>query len=358
MPKIIAPSSMSKSKPAPAPAPLPASVDETPSTPKNKSKSKSKPKSKDVKDPPKDKEISIPLMRCVGQLKSKINNDANDNLKEFEKTHTKFMNKLAALAEKRKNATDDEVKEEVKEEHKKLAESDEFKAHDALKKSIYRTSNDAGKYLASILEVVATSLLKYGIDNALDNDNTEKTTIKINLDKFTNASLTQTETYPLIQHLDSYESLTDPTQKPVIPRKKKVKKEEDAEAEAVEEEEEEDASDNETKPKKKTYTYKTIIHNLFKNLIAEKQLDKSKKVQCSEETRIVLSNILVDLTNRLSDSVEILVRDIGKAHTVTDLHLESIIKLIFIHHNTNGSATIDKIKKLYDSKKKVKDSSE
>lgn len=315
---------------------------------------KSAPKAKEVAAAPTAEQTStavIPLMRCITQLKKRVNEDVEDELTKLKDAHGSMVDALDKLAK-------EEDKEKREKEHaaivKKYGERN-VNAYEELKKS--RTSRDAGLYLSILLEKIAHSLLMHGLTVTI-NGATEGTTIKVGVDKYASSTtLKDLDVYPLLCHLDNFSKLVTVSEKPHAAKKKKKDEQAEEEAEADADANNETDSDSE---KAKVLSYKTTVHNLFKKLLKEHWSDK--KVQCSDEVKSTISALLIDFTNLLGDAVKVLTKDVSKSHTVTHTHLKSTLKLLFLSNNRPDEAFLKEMDTLYNARlehdKKEKDSKE
>ena len=304
---------------------------------------KTMPKTKEVPTPaptPVDNAANpvIPLMRCVTQLKKRVNEDVEDKLTKLKDTHGDMVNALDELAKKDdKDACEKERATIVK----KYGEQN-VNAYEELKKS--RTSRDAGVYLSVLLEKIAHSLLMHGLTVTI-NSATEGTTVKVGVDKYASSTtLKDLDVYPLLCHLDNFSKLITVSEKSHATKKKK--KDDQAEEEANTNDDgdanNESGSDSE---KTKVLSHKTTVHHLFKKLLKEHWSDK--KVQCSDDVKSTISSLLIDFTNLLGDAVKVLTKDVSKSHTVTHTHLKSTLKLLFLSNNRSDEAFLKEMDALY-----------
>lgn len=300
---------------------------------------KSAPKAKEVATTSEQSSASvIPLMRCITQLKRRVNEDVEEELTKLKNAHGNMVEALDKLAK-------EEDKDKKEKDHaaivKKYGEKN-VSAYEELKKS--RTSRDAGLYLSILLEKIAHSLLMHGLTVTING--ASEGTVKVGVDKYASSTtLKDLDVYPLLCHLDNFNKLVTVSEKPHATKKKKKDEQAEEEVETDGDANNETDSDSE---KVKILSYKTTVHNLFKKLLREHWSDK--KVHCSDDVKSTISSLLIDFTNLLGDAVKVLTKDVSKSHTVTHTHLKSTLKLLFLSNNRSDEAFLKEMDTLYNAR--------
>lgn len=298
-----------------------------------------------VTKPINDKPINVPVMRCVSQLKTLLNEEVKNKIENFNKINEKFLTKEAefhkSIRENKKNEP---------ERKKTLKEFDTWKNDDSnkvitkeitnLRKSIYRISGPASKYVSQILEVIIRHMLSYGITNSTQSGKNNKQPKLLPKD-FKDMSEDNVSIFPLIVGLKSLEFLKDEKKESL-----KEDKKEDVETEADEHEGEEDKKDK----KKGPPTYKMVIYNIFKRIVQQEQ---GSKLCCSGTCKQFISNILMEFVERLQFYLSVLVGNTANTSTINEKHVLNACKLMYynVHRNTDQYSKFnDGIVEMYNTK--------
>ena len=326
--------------------------------------------------------INVPIMRCVGQLKTHLNGETKTRLdelldenKEYITTVNEFNRKIkecVIFSDKEKKVLDEDktkegkklIRQELKEFRQKNEDlSNEF---DNLNKRIYRISGSASKYLSAILHTIIYNILEHSIDSTIRRSTPNQKQPKVDKLSFGDISRENFEFYPIINDLPSLVEVQsiynkkekedkdkdkDKDKDSVKEKKKKKKTEEEENDPKVDDKEENDpkvddkddkeenddkeesAEDNDDK--KKSITYKMVIYNIFRTIVKNRDLEEGKKLCCAVSTREVISDILLEYVERLSSFLEILVGDTAKANTINEDHIMNSNKLMFRIFNAN-----------------------
>tara|TARA_B110000908_G_C10267723_1_gene466215 strand:+ start:7887 stop:9023 length:1137 start_codon:yes stop_codon:yes gene_type:complete len=334
-------------------------------TPKIKKVEKISPKainSQKIKKP-----INVPVMRCVGQLKSHLNDETKnkitdilENNKAYETRITEFNTQIKdakVFSDKEKTLADAEGTAEAKNVLRKQLVDFKEKNKDVtdsitkLNKSIYRISGPASKYLSSILHTIIYNILDHSVDSTLKKSLPAQKQPKVDRLSFGDISRENFDFYPIITDLPTFVEVQTLFRKREFEEKEEKEKKEKKEKkprkktsevpeptldedEAEEDEKPEPDTTNDSDDEKKPTTYKMVIYNIFRMIVKNRDLEEGKKLCCAVPTREVISNILLEYVERLSNFLEILVGATANANTINEDHIMNANKLMFTMFNS------------------------
>lgn len=258
------------------------------------------------------KPINVPVMRCVSQLKSLLNTSIKNSIDEFgEKnrnyveTESKFH---ARIKENRKNETE---RKKVQKEYDTWKNGDKVKNLTKeirnLRKSVYRISGTASKYVAQIIEVIIRTTLAYGVKQISENASQSKQPKLLPKD-FKEMTEENNSSFPLIMGLKSLDCIkNDKREEPV--------KEEPVKEEPVKEDK-----------KKEPPTYKMVIYNIFKSLLDK---EKTSKMCCSGPCKQFISDTIMEFVEKLHFYLTVLVGSASSTSTINEKHILNACKLMY-----------------------------
>jgi hypothetical protein len=352
--------------------------------PAPKAADSSKEDSKKTKRP-----INVPVMRCVGQLKSHLNDETKHKITEILEGHKEYnkfvgdtnikIKEAKVYSDKEKKVVNDEAsllakealrKElaDYKEKHKDITSS-----ITKLNKSIYRISGPASKYLSSILHTIIYNILDHSVGSTLKKSLPGQKQPKVDKLSFGDISRENFDFYPIISDLPTFVEVQELFKKRELDELEKDKeKDKDKDKEKkrrkkntgtateksegatpdedeVEEKHEDAINSNESDDEKKSTTYKMVIYNIFRMIVKNRDLEEGKKLCCAVPTREVISNILLEYVERLSNFLEILVGATANANTINEDHIMNANKLMFTMFNSmdNYGKFEDQVKQTY-----------
>uniref|UniRef100_A0A6C0LM48 Uncharacterized protein n=1 Tax=viral metagenome TaxID=1070528 RepID=A0A6C0LM48_9ZZZZ len=303
--------------------------------------------------PPKnlDKPVNVPVMRCITQLKTLLNQETKESIDKFETEHADYIKKEKEFIDKIKvSKKNTEDKKKLQAEFKAWRDNDKnsplTKNITKLRKSIYRVSGPASKYVAQILEIIIKDILKYGIDTAINSTKNPRQP-KLTPKDFSDMSADNVSTFALINGLKSVELI-----------KNGIGKEEKKASSTGGEEEDDSPDEKEEDPatkKKSAPTYKMVIYNLFRKLVAP----HNTRLCCANACKQFISDLLMEFIDRLQFYLAELVCITAKASTVNQFHILSACKLLYynVYRNTESYTHFkEQVDELFNNKfvKKVK----
>jgi hypothetical protein len=360
--------------------------------PKTKKVEKPAPK---VADSQKSKKpINVPVMRCVGQLKSHLNDETKDKINEILNKNKEYNTKISEFttnikdvkvySNKEKTVLDDEKTVAAKEALRiELAayKKENGNISDSiakLNKSIYRISGPASKYLSSILHTIIYNILDHSVGSTLKKSLPGQKQPKVDKLSFGDISRENFDFYPIISDLPTFvevQGLFRKRESDELEKDKEKEKDKDKEKKRrkkntdttqttpettdeveVEEEEKEVGTVGESDDEKKSTTYKMVIYNIFRMIVKNRDLEEGKKLCCAVPTREVISNILLEYVERLSNFLEILVGATANANTINEDHIMNANKLMFTMFNSmdNYGKFENQVKQTYKILEEVK----
>jgi len=298
------------------------------------------------------KTTNVPIMRCVGQLKNHLNNDTKHLIEEFLEKNKKYSETHQKLTKEIRDAVvySDPEKKVIDKEKTKVARDEirkklsEFNTNNdsitkeirSLNKKLYRISGSASKYLSAILYSIIENLLNYAIQNVVSQTTPTQKQPKVDITALSNMTLDNSDIYPIVSGLPSLVNIKN------LPEKETTKKSRNESQETLEDKE---GSNSEGDDKKRGVTYKMVIYNIFRDIIKNRTGDDNQKLCCAVSTREVISDILLEYVERLSNFLEILVGSTAKANTINDDHIINANKLMFKMYPTANYTKFEELVK-------------
>lgn len=344
--------------------------------PAKKPAAKSAAKPTDTKT--KKKSPSVPIMRCVGQLKSHLNDENKKKLTDLQDENKEYIEEVNTRLKQIKERTVFEKDgktanvERTKEARDTLRQDlDKFKSKygevpktlDDLTKSLYRISGPASKYLSAILHIIIRNLLEHSVESTLKRLQPNQKQQKVDELSFGDVNTENFEFYPIISKLKTLVDVQNQYTRHIEEELRKIEKKDDKEpkekkrrkkadkAAATDETpaaEEEPAApeeptnrsssdlaeDEEDDDKKKATSYRMVIYNIFKTILANRDVEEGKKLCCAGSTKTIISNLLLEYVERLASFLGILVGATAKANTINEEHIMNANKLMFSMYNS------------------------
>lgn len=260
----------------------------------------------------------VSLARCITRLKKELNTVKETELSTFKDNNKKYFNELGDLIKSKQGKTADEKKDinvKIQNLKKQNKASEEYYN---IKKNLYRVTNSATAYTATVVEYVVTELLTHGIHSTLRDTKSQKAP-KVVLSRYTSdenkPEVLRLTSVPLINSLTSFKNID----------KIGVDKDDSAPAEP-----------SEGSTKKQSPLYDTLITKRFKNLCQEVG-NGERKLCCSVTVKTLISNIIVELIDHFAKELRIVVGKLSKTKTITDVHIKGSIELSFLFNNSSAS---------------------
>ena len=289
-----------------------------------KSKPNNKNKEKEVKKVPiktkkennvSTKSISVPVMRCVTQLKFLLNNVPINKIKLYEQNNKPYFSTEKEFITKIKEVKPTD-KESIRTEFNKWKANDTnniiTKTIQKYRKEKYRISGPAAKHIAQILEIIIRELLTYGIKIYTSTANKAKSP-KLLVKDYTNITEDDISIFPLISGLKILEDIKNSKPAVTVEKKESTETIDDSNGE----------EDKKNKEKKGTPTYRMVIYNIFT------QLKPTQKLHCSVPCKQFISDILMEFVERLQFYLAELVGTTAQASTINEKHVLSACRLMF-----------------------------
>lgn len=232
----------------------------------------------------------VSLFKVVSLFKSLVNDDSVKQLEEFSAKNDKYMKALKALPNKKNNA------DGFKKANDKLKDkfSNEYATHLKLKKGNLRLSGDAIADVKSVTEFVINNLLTFAKNNT--DMTVDKKCYRVVSDSFNNEKFKNEPVYTLIKDLPSVKSLL---------------------------------MSNEPVALNPDANFKPIVNSIFKNHISDNQ----KQLQCTEDLKKFISNVVYDLVKFMSTNVLILKNLDPKCRTISSKHFNVMLELINVNQD-------------------------
>jgi len=230
----------------------------------------------------------VSLFKIVAYFKTSVNSDSVNQLEEFSSKNDKYIKAVKALPKKKGNT--DEFKKASDKLKTKFA--NEHATHIKLKKATLRVSSDAITEIKDIARYTVNSLLQYAKSNT--DTSVEKKCYRVVSDTFKNEKFKSEPVYTLIKDLPSVKSLMMSNEPIVL---------------------------------NPNVNFKPVVNSIFKN----DNNDNTKQLQCTEDLKKFISNVVCDLVASMSAQILILKNLDPKCRTINSKHFKVMLELLNVN---------------------------
>ena len=263
----------------------------------------------------------VSLARCVTRLKKELNATKEAELTVFKEDNKNYFSELSELI-KSKQGKDKDEKGVINEKIQGVKKSNKISEdYYNIKRNLYRVTNSATAYTATVIEYVVTELLTYGIHTTLRDTKSQRAP-KVDISRFTSddnrPEVLRLLSVPLLNSLSAFKHMD-----------KNIKdKDKDEPFENI-------TKDTDGPTKKASPLYDTLITKRFKSLCHELS-NSDRKLCCSVTVKTLISNIILELIEHFTRMLRIVVGKLSKTKTITDIHIKGAIELSFLFDTSNA----------------------
>ena len=286
--------------------------------------------------------------RCK-EIKTALSNKNTDEFENLFKDITKLKKDIKPeMTAAEKNAVNKKVDAKLKTlSADAKANYEMFVEQKDIIKRIIRLSKEVPIAIAIVSDFIIRDLITFGIERALtknDKSDKKRASTTVNLSHLFEEGYDNTKVYPMISTLKTFEKYV---KTPELLKKAKKLTEEETGSDAK--------SDDDTSSSEEgdNINFKRYIQKFIKEDIRNDP--KYNTIRVSNYVKEFLSNLIVDLLERISMYSKIIVHNIAGARTLNTDYLINIIKLFMSHRdpgfvvfNDISSIIQDKLKKNQD----------